>query len=263
MWHDNLHKMKILSLYSFESSPELHWKTFTQFSKLPTELQDKIWTYALPGPRIIGVQIKRFKDVLEDDSVVEFYSFIEFYKCVTVEPHPELLHACRNSRAVALDTYRLSFVDELRHPVYFDIRRDVLSFDRFDMLCFFFQLCDNVYTFTEGRIPTLLLDLGERHEDWFDVDMFLDIWRNDFLYKQTKFGLVDEIVVLNREQAAATASAPEAAINALNDYLADILCQIKNMNKYRQGYMLQLPVIRLPNIISLTQEELLERQSQK
>lgn len=91
-----------------------------------------------------------------------------------------------------------------RHAVYFDIRRDVLSFDRFDMLCFFFQLCDNVYTFTDGRIPTLLLDLGERPEDWFDVDMmlhppFLDIWRNDFLYKQTKFGLVDEIVVLNRE----------------------------------------------------------------
>jgi hypothetical protein len=98
-------------------------------------------------------------------------SLLKFDKCVTSELHPVLLHTCQVSREIALKTYRLSFMDDLRFPVYFDIKKDVLSFDGFDTLCDFLNLSDNLHSFPEGRIPTLVFDLDAHASSWFDSSL--------------------------------------------------------------------------------------------
>ena len=69
--------------------------TFHAFPNLPPELQNMIWRYSLPGPRVIRAELHskiylKFKDA-----------------------HPSIaLHVCRNSRQEALLSYKLLFKSE-------------------------------------------------------------------------------------------------------------------------------------------------------
>lgn len=37
--------------------PQLFWRKFTWFPRLPIELRRKIWLHTLPGPRLVSLEI--------------------------------------------------------------------------------------------------------------------------------------------------------------------------------------------------------------
>ena len=71
---------------------------FPQFAKLPVEIQEYIWEYSLPGPRILAAALKRPGGL----------NGLYFPK-VDHTPNPTALSACHLSRTIALKRYRLVF----------------------------------------------------------------------------------------------------------------------------------------------------------
>lgn len=91
---------------------------FTLSPKLAPELQDFIWSLALPGPRTINVsspciepQPGRHRELLNTNR-----SSIP----------TSLLHTCFRSREIALLKYKRSFANSLESPIYFDPNDDTL-----------------------------------------------------------------------------------------------------------------------------------------
>ncbi|KAF4633297.1 hypothetical protein G7Y89_g4816 [Cudoniella acicularis] len=87
---------------------------FTLFPKLPTELCNVIWTFAMPGPRLVEVEIKTLntKYYLNEDprpgaaqSFKKKGTFCGFK--VADQSPPALLHTCHQSRLVALRYFQL------------------------------------------------------------------------------------------------------------------------------------------------------------
>jgi hypothetical protein len=99
--------------------------SFTSFPKLPAEVRLKIWSLALPGPRVITI-------APDYSSAPEFFDpehpHSTRYKArACTKPVPALLHCSFESRAVALKSYELSFRTNLqKKPIYFDFRKDSL-----------------------------------------------------------------------------------------------------------------------------------------
>jgi hypothetical protein len=105
--------------------------TLHKFPKLPKEIQVKIWKLLIPGPRII--QLKReiiTTTVGEEDEDSE----IVYERCVSLAPHPVLLHVCHDSRYMAKKIYKVCLEEELKWPVYMDPNNDVLLFPDTDAL---------------------------------------------------------------------------------------------------------------------------------
>lgn len=96
--------------------PQHNARGFHLFPRLPPELRRKIWRHGLPAPRVVNFDfISRFRNP---------------------PPHfetnygpPSLLHVCRESREVALESYELVFKSKgTSRAFYFDLRRDTLCF---------------------------------------------------------------------------------------------------------------------------------------
>ena len=111
--------------------------TFTCFGRLPTELRLQIWKYARPDPRV--VRVSRSKNSLDipdwlkdrtnpiievpDKTIIDHFCRINYSKT----PIPAMLHACTESRQVALGWYKLDFQSINAKPrVYFDFDADYL-----------------------------------------------------------------------------------------------------------------------------------------
>lgn len=73
-------------------------KEFPQFSKLPVEIQEYIWQYSLPGPRILASGHTR------SDGPNGLY-----FPKIDHTPNPAALQTCQLSRKIALKRYRLAF----------------------------------------------------------------------------------------------------------------------------------------------------------
>jgi hypothetical protein len=73
-------------------------KEFPQFSKLPVELQEYIWQYSLPGPRVLASGHTR------SDGPNGLY-----FPKIDHTPNPAALQTCQLSRKIALKRYRLVF----------------------------------------------------------------------------------------------------------------------------------------------------------
>lgn len=101
------------------------------FPKLPMELQSKIWSFALPGPRTITVfentaGTEHFIGV-KGDGEAEVHHNLTFNRPKhNAHQVPAILHACYNSRTITLKTYKLAFAPRLGWPIYFDFGRDTL-----------------------------------------------------------------------------------------------------------------------------------------
>jgi hypothetical protein len=65
--------------------------TFTNFAKLPLEMQMKIWKHAIPAPRLVRVHVRK-----GDDDDIRF---------TTNTSVPALLSACHTSRKIILEVY--------------------------------------------------------------------------------------------------------------------------------------------------------------
>lgn len=125
------------------------------FSRLPVELRWKIWSYNLPGLRIVSVRCgadpisdgpSRPRPHLSSSSSASQSS----PGCTSPAPIPANLHACHESRREALRWYRPSF-GLARQPgrVFFDHGQDILYFGPRDgfmasdaQLRTFLSLCD-------------------------------------------------------------------------------------------------------------------------
>jgi hypothetical protein len=73
-------------------------QTFPQFAQLPVEIQEYIWQYSLPGPRVLATAHTRSGGP----------NGLYFPK-VDHTPNPAALSTCRLSRKIALKRYRLVF----------------------------------------------------------------------------------------------------------------------------------------------------------
>jgi hypothetical protein len=102
--------------------------TTPKFSKLPLELREKIWKYAVAEPRVVAVYVWKCKENerLSPDKTV---------RLKTKSVIPPMLHTCQESRRIALQSYKPVFHEFLReYPVYFNFDQDILYFN--DALAF-------------------------------------------------------------------------------------------------------------------------------
>ncbi|CAD6446431.1 9f61ba91-3098-43f6-960a-53f8487549be [Sclerotinia trifoliorum] len=75
-----------------------------RFSQLPAEIQDLIWEFSLPGPRILYLPLDaRNRFDIDGQYLPSSFDFAKYYN----PPNPSALRTCRASRAVALKRYRI------------------------------------------------------------------------------------------------------------------------------------------------------------
>jgi hypothetical protein len=111
-----------------------HLRTFTCFPRLPLELQRMVWGFALPAPRTITIISTDF--TIRDAKGWTVRKYCVAHNAPSV---PSLLHACQESRKVALKTYHLTFRPQLRgNPIYFDFQSDTLCLKDENALLSFF-----------------------------------------------------------------------------------------------------------------------------
>ena len=95
--------------------------SFEHFPQLPKEVQDMIWSAALPGPRIIHATEKIYNRATGrgygELGVIKAWSDI-----------PAMLHVCHDAREIALKGYQLAFGSRFGYPTYFDPEKDIVLF---------------------------------------------------------------------------------------------------------------------------------------
>ncbi|KAI2473686.1 hypothetical protein F4781DRAFT_427308 [Annulohypoxylon bovei var. microspora] len=98
--------------------------SFPQFSKLPLELRDMIWGYALPEPRVF--------EVLDSPSSSQSQSSPSgrlMFADVRNEPPPSIARVCRDARQAVLRRYKpIAFSGTVKH---LDLRRDIILLDSY------------------------------------------------------------------------------------------------------------------------------------
>jgi hypothetical protein len=95
--------------------------TFEFFSALPGELQLKVWSFALPGPRAIKVYPSLLIEYEDHETRSEFVARSDYIP---------LLAACHDSRTTVLNEYRLtSWSNRLASPIYFNAAKDIVFLD--------------------------------------------------------------------------------------------------------------------------------------
>ena len=119
---------------------------FTLFSKFPAELQLKIWEIAMPGPRIIKIGL-----------LWELGDFPLYQKSPKV---PSLLHACHDSRAVAIKKIKPHFENASRMPIYCDFENDTIHFESISAL----------------RTISARSDLGEERQQIRYLAIGISVW---------------------------------------------------------------------------------------
>jgi hypothetical protein len=104
------------ALKRLQTSSLKHMIPFHHFNKLPLEIRERVWEFALPGPRVLTLDTSR------NLGVSERLIFSSVFKA----KNPAALSTCKEARAVALRRYRLAFGTS---NVYFDFKGgDILYF---------------------------------------------------------------------------------------------------------------------------------------
>ncbi|KAI1099141.1 hypothetical protein F4804DRAFT_337519 [Jackrogersella minutella] len=98
--------------------------SFPQFSKLPLELRDMIWGYALPEPRVF--------EVLDSPSSQPSQSTPSgrlMFADIRNEPPPSIARVCHDARLAVLRRYKpIAFSGTVKH---LDLRRDIILLDSY------------------------------------------------------------------------------------------------------------------------------------
>lgn len=106
---------------AFDPSKSL--TTFELFPRLPTEIRLKVWQFATNGcdARIVQVKIKNLVTKYSEHGRGVVFS--------SATPIPGVLHACSESREVALCRYRLSMSSFASGPrIFLDYSSDTIYF---------------------------------------------------------------------------------------------------------------------------------------
>jgi hypothetical protein len=98
---------------------------FTCFLRLPLEIRQEIWHYALASKEVSVITLTQ-ADVshLEDEESRCFLVTTHLVKA-SYKICP-LAHVCHESRVICLSRYQLCFEGPLQHPILFDPRTDLL-----------------------------------------------------------------------------------------------------------------------------------------
>ncbi|KUJ22816.1 uncharacterized protein LY89DRAFT_311363 [Mollisia scopiformis] len=103
--------------------------SFTCFPRLPPELRQKIWRFALPTSRIVQVY----------GNVRPYLPRFEVLGRGKGHPEPlaVLAHTCRESYHVMRESYDLLFQHQTKHGIYFNSENDILYIhDRYAQMLF-------------------------------------------------------------------------------------------------------------------------------
>ncbi|KAH8784373.1 hypothetical protein BGZ57DRAFT_925369 [Hyaloscypha finlandica] len=130
---------------------------FTLFPKLPPELRNKIWEFALPGPRKITIETW-------DCVIVHVKLQHRHRQQQNKSDIPVTLHVCRDSRAIALKHYSLAFSYRLLRAVYFDFEIDTLHLVDEYALRAFTQSYDGEYEEERAELNVRSLRVGIEFE---------------------------------------------------------------------------------------------------
>lgn len=107
---------------SEEPSVQNTTTTFKSFSDLPGELQLKVWSFALSGPRVIKIYPLLLIEYEDHDTHHSGFQARSDYI--------PLLAACHDSRTTVLNEYRLiSWSNRLASPIYFNSAKDIVFLD--------------------------------------------------------------------------------------------------------------------------------------
>jgi hypothetical protein len=149
-------------------------RTFRLFSRLPQELQDSIWEYAidLVGPRVVEPY---FRAATWDAKGTRTWPLTS--SC----PIPSVLHACRSSRRLALKYWKLSFA-KANQPaaIFFNFSNDILFFGQ---QCPFISLFSkNVSLVERSAVQKLSFSLYNQGLEgyYYDGDSLATVLHNDF-----------------------------------------------------------------------------------
>lgn len=119
--------MRDADIENWTVAKEFNTKSFHDFPRLPQELQDIIWGFALLGPCILTVDVNLPFEREEPDFKWESMAgqeWLTFNKAYH-SPNPALLRTCQRSRAIASKTYKLLFGSS---NVFADLDKDILYF---------------------------------------------------------------------------------------------------------------------------------------
>ncbi|KAI1074440.1 hypothetical protein F5B20DRAFT_574139 [Whalleya microplaca] len=98
--------------------------SFPQFSRLPLELRDQIWEYALPEPRVFEV----LDSPCPTRSRTEHSGRLLFAD-IRNEPPPGIAHVCHDAREAVSRRYKpVVFSGTVKH---LDLRRDIILLDSY------------------------------------------------------------------------------------------------------------------------------------
>ncbi|KAK0124546.1 hypothetical protein ONS95_009494 [Cadophora gregata] len=103
-------------------------KTFHFFSRLPPELRNRIWKYALPAGRLVRI----FYTEIHYPSGTYSNDDLGLTTFTSNAPIPAMLHACAESRQVASKVYKLRLgTAQSPATIYLDLSVDTLYFGSF------------------------------------------------------------------------------------------------------------------------------------
>ncbi|KAK0100707.1 hypothetical protein ONS95_007158 [Cadophora gregata] len=109
-----------------ESISETEVQTnFARFPKLPLELREEIFSYQLPGPRVVEIVERNIP--ASTTQPVENHLDLLRSSIGSFNTPPILLSISKESRALFKRKYRLAFEHILVHPVYINFKIDVVA----------------------------------------------------------------------------------------------------------------------------------------
>lgn len=170
--------------------PAVTAPSFTLFLQLPPELRNMVWTFAAQEKRIISIteDSRSFRDFSPDDP-----RYDRAYEDQVIVTHnattPRIMHACRESRSIGLDFYKLrlgaSFFDK---PIFLNYELDALHFqNRSDFAAFYkhdydlAKLTQHYHDFKELMSELKMLIVGS-HRDCFLSLYMTDFWQVNIIY---------------------------------------------------------------------------------
>lgn len=152
--------------------------TFHYFSKLPRELRQKVWNYHLPGPSRL-IKIKSDDFLPETPSCTTWSQEPSIFRAKAICSTPPLLHACSESRRLALNFFQLGLSNQLGgRPVYFNYAADSLYIMGPDALRSFFGMYSLSYSYVE---PTRRVDTHKLQYVLYGGNLWCELGATDLL----------------------------------------------------------------------------------
>jgi hypothetical protein len=166
---------------------------FPQFSNLPTELRLKIWAFILQRPRCVKLKLYKIWATVDAGGYDARVRGYKFKPSPTRTLVPPLLSVNRESREVALKTYKLHFNTTLsKAKIYFNMEVDCLLLNTRSSTEFPVAVA-NLSEETMKECTTLVVRCGDYlHSPWMPLPGFCE--------SLTAFKSLKRLILLTTEE---------------------------------------------------------------